>query len=166
MEFILRKFKKGDEESLVANINNKDIYDRTLRIPYPYTTQDAKDWIAKNELEDPTGVGFVIDIDGKVVGGIGISAIQDGEGELGYWLGEQYWGQGIMSEAVKQMTEYGFEKLGLQRIYVHVFLFNDASKRVLEKNDYISEGIIKNNTIKDGKQIDEYRFYKLRDAGK
>lgn len=158
--FVLRLFKKGDEESLVENINNKSIYERTLRIPYPYTMQDAWDWIAKNEVEDPTGVSFAIDINGQVVGGIGIARIENNEGELGYWLGEHYWGQGIMSEAVKRITEYGFQNLGLEKLYADVFSFNNASMKVLEKNGYSLEGIHRGDVTKDGKLIDGHRFAK------
>ena len=162
--FTLRPFKKRDEISLVENINNEKVYRPTLNIPYPYTMNDARSWIKKNDKyakENPLkAVNFAIDINGEVAGGIGISKIENSEGELGYWLGENYWGKGIMSEAVREVTNFGFRILGLKRIYADVFPFNKVSMRVLEKNGYILEKIIKDNTIKNGKLIDDYRFSK------
>lgn len=165
--FILRPFRKGDEESLVRNINNEKIYRPTLRIPYPYTMNDAKKWIEEcekndKEKENPNAVNFAIDANGEVVGGIGLSKIvKQHKGELGYWLSENYWGKGIMTEAIKLIIEFGFKQLKLVRIYADVFPFNKASMKVLEKNGFKLEGILRKNTLKDGKYIDDYRFAKV-----
>ena len=167
-KFILRPFKKGDESSLRENINNKKIYRNTVNIPYPYTLKDAKDWIARNLKETrrkkPGMINFVIDINGKVAGSIGFHKIEDHKAELGYWLAEKYWGQGIMTQAVKLATEFGFKKLKLKRIYARVFSFNKASKRVLEKAGYKFEGILRKNTKKDNRFIDDCLFAKIKDA--
>ncbi|MEK7186619.1 MAG: GNAT family N-acetyltransferase [Patescibacteria group bacterium] len=165
--FTLRPFEKRDEASLVKNINNEKIYKPTLNIPYPYTAEDARIWIERNEKyaeEKPLkAVNFAIDINGEVIGGIGITKIEKGEGELGYWLGEDYWGKGFMSEAVREVTYAGFKKLKLKRIYADVFLSNKVSARVLEKNGYILEEVMQGRAIKDGKEIDNYRFAKVID---
>lgn len=163
--FTLRPFKDADVESLVGNINNEKIYRPTLNIPYPYTEKDAKDWIEKNKQfskENPVkAVNFAIDIDGDVAGGIGITKIENREGELGYWLGEDYWGKGIMSEAVTEVVRYGFETLSLNRIYADVFTFNKASAKVLTKNGFEFER--DEIARKDGKEIKEHRFTKSAD---
>ena len=165
-KFILRPFKRGDENSLRENINNKKIYRNTLDIPYPYTLKDAKDWISRNLREmrrkKPTMINLVIDINGEVAGGIGLNKIEGHKAEIGYWLAEKYWGQGIMTQAVKLMTKFGFEKLKLKRIYAYVFSFNKASKRVLEKAGYKFEGILRKNTKKDNRFIDDYLFAKAK----
>lgn len=162
--FILRPFKNGDEAALIKNINNEKVYRPTLHIPYPYTMKHAREWIEKNEnfaKEKPLrSVNFVIEIKGEVAGGIGISKIEKNEGELGYWLGENYWGKGIMSGAVNEVTNFGFKTLKLKRIYADVFPFNKVSMRVLEKNGYKLEKILKNNTVKDGELLDDHRFSK------
>ena len=93
-KFILRPFKRGDEISLVKNINSKKIAKYTLRIPYPYTLKDASSWVLQNSKlwrkKVKSSLNFAIDIGGEVVGGIGLNKIEGHEAELGYWLGEKY----------------------------------------------------------------------------
>ena len=93
--FTLRPFRKGDEDSLRKNINNRKIYRYTLLIPHPYTARHATEWIKKNvslqKKKRATEINFAIDISGEVVGGIGISHIEKHKAEIGYWLGERYW---------------------------------------------------------------------------
>ena len=165
-KFILRPFKRGDESSLKENINNKKIYRNTLSIPYPYTLKDAKDWITKNLKEmkrkRPNMINFAIDINGEVVGGIGLRKIEGHKAEIGYWLAEKYWGQGIMTKAVKLVTEFGFKKLKLKRIYAYVFSWNKASMKVLEKAGYKLEGILRKDVKKNNKFIDTFLFAKVR----
>jgi len=165
-QFILRPFQKGDEKSLAKNINNKKIHRNTLDIPYPYTLKDAKEWINKNLKETkkkkPSMINFVIDINGEVAGSVGFSNIKEHKAEIGYWLAEKYWGKGIMSEAVKLVTKFGFNKLKLKRIYAYVFPFNKASMRVLEKNGYKLEGVLRKNVKKGTKFLDDYLFAKIK----
>ena len=162
----MRPFRRGDEKSLAENINNKKIYRNTLSIPYPYTLKDAQEWVMKNLKElkkkKPAMINFVIDINGGVAGSVGLSKIEGHKAEIGYWLAEKYWNKGIMSEAVKLVTKFGFDKLKLKRIYAFVFCFNKASMRVLEKVGYKFEGILKKNSKKDGKFIDDYLFAKIK----
>lgn len=165
-QFLLRPFRKGDEESLIKNINNKKIARNTSRIPYPYKKKDARFWINRNlklqKKKKKTAINFAIDINGKVVGGIGFHKIEAHKAELGYWLGENYWGQGIMTSAVKLVTKYGFAKLGLRRIYADVFPFNKASVKVLEKAGYKYEGRLRKNVLKDNKPMDHLLFAKVK----
>lgn len=164
--FILRPFRRGDEKSLVENINNKEISRNTLTIPYPYTLKDAKEWVARNLKEakkkNPTEVNFAVEINKEVAGGIGFSKIEGHKAEIGYWLAEEYWGKGIMTEAANLATRFGFEKLKLRRIYAYVFPFNKPSMRVLEKAGYKFEGILRKNTKKDSKFLDDYLFAKVK----
>ena len=165
-EFILRPFRRGDEKSLAGNINNKKIYRNTAVIPYPYNLKDAKNWILKNLKEskkkNPKMINFVIDINGEVVGSVGLSDIKEFKAEIGYWLAEKYWGRGIMTKAVKLVTKFGFDKLKLKRIYAFVFPFNKASMKVLKKAGYKFEGILRKNSKKDGKFLDDYLFSKIK----
>jgi len=165
--FILRPFNKEDEKSLQGNINNKKIYQNTSNIPHPYTLKDAKKWITKNLKEEkkknPQMINFAIEINDEVVGSVGLGNIKYGhKAEVSYWLGEKYWNSGIMTEAVKLVTKFGFEKLKLKKIYGRVYIFNLASKKVLEKNDYKLEGILKKDFKKDGKFIDSYLLAKIK----
>lgn len=126
---VLRPLESGDEEFLVKYLNSKKIYRGTLRIPYPYTMKDAKRWIGGSakqvKQKQPVEINLAIDIAGEVVGGIGLASIERGhKAELGYWLAEEYWGRGIMPEAVKAFTKFGFEELNLRRVYADIFSFN------------------------------------------
>ncbi len=165
--FILRPFKKGDGAALMKNINNKIIYRNTLNIPYPYRLKDAKEWIEKDLKEikkkKPKQINFVIDINNEVTGGIELDHIEEKHmAEIAYWLGKKYWGSGTMTQVIKLVTKFGFEKLKLRRIYAYVHSFNKASMRVLQKNGYKLEGILKKNTKKDNKFLDDYLFAKVK----
>ena len=165
-KFVLRPFKKKDEASLTKNINNKKIYRNTLEIPYPYTLKDAKEWIKKNLKENrkkkPKEISFAIDINGDVIGGIALDKIKDHQAEIDYWLTTKYWNKGIMTLAIRKVTKYGFDKLKLKRIYARVFPFNKASMKVLKKNGYKLEGILRKEIRKDKKLFDNHLFAKIR----
>lgn len=166
-KFILRPYKKGDEASIVKHANNRTIARNTLLMPYPYTSKDAKDWIRKNltkyNKKNSENFVFAIEINGEVCGAVGLSHIKkEHKAEIGFWLGKKYWGQGIMTKAVRSMTQYAFRQLKLRRIYAHVFLFNNPSKRVLEKAGYKLEGILEKEAKKKNKYIDCYLMAKVR----
>lgn len=165
-QFTLRPIRKGDLESIARHINDWAIVRNMLSIPYPYTIKDAREWyrktrnVARQKKRDRYDFG--IEIDDEIVGGIGIFKISGHKAELGYWLGRAYWGKGIMTEVVKEITKYGFNELGLRRIYASVFPHNKPSMRVLEKAGYKFEGILRKNVKLRGKLIDEYLFAKVR----
>ena len=165
-KFILRSFRKGDETSLMENINNKKIAKNTLTIPYPYKMKDARSWINHNlkldKKKKKTEINFAIDIGGKVVGGIGFNKIHGHCAGIEYWLGEKYWGQGIMTAAVKLVTKYAFEKLGLRRIYAFVFPPNKASAGVLEKAGFKYERKLRKHVLKENKFRDGLLFAKVK----
>jgi ribosomal-protein-alanine N-acetyltransferase len=168
-KFTLRHFKNGDQESLVENANNTKIFNNLKdTFPHPYTHADAVWWVnnANKQTDQPT-TGFAIDVNGEVAGVIGIiigADIQRVTAEIGYWLGEKYWGKGITAEALKQMTTYTFQSFPeLVRLWAAVFEYNKPSMRVLEKAGYELEGIRKKGAIKNGVVIDEYVYVKFRD---
>lgn len=166
MEFKLRKFKKGDEISLQKNINDKEISGNTMYIKYPYKLKDAKDWVNYNlkllKQKNPSQINFVIDIEGEVAGSIGLSSIkkEHKKAEVGYWLAREYWNKGIITKALKEITEFGFKRLKLNRIYAYVFPHNKASARALEKAGFKFEGRLIKNSIKNGKSTDDLLFAK------
>lgn len=165
-KFILRPFRRGDEQSLVKNISDKTIYRNTSNIPYPYTLKDAKDWLRKNLKEakkkKPTKINFVIDVHGEVMGSVGLDHIEGHKAEIGYWLSQRLRGKGIMTEAVRLVTRYGFSSLKLRRIYATVFYFNRASMRVLEKGGYKFEGVLRKYTKKGRSLLDVHLYAKIR----
>lgn len=155
MEFILRDWKSNDKESLAQQANNKKIAENLRDVfPYPYTLNDAENYITMCiNNGDTKAYTKAIVIDGKAVGSIGVFVKDDvycKSGELGYWLGEFYWGKGIMTEAIKQICEEAFLKYELVRIYAEPFIYNMGSKRVLDKAGFTLEGILKKSIYKNG----------------
>lgn len=170
MEFILSKstlrpWRRGDELSLVKHANNQKIWMNVRdHFPYPYTLSDAERWIfhASASLKDTV---FAIVVNGNAVGGIGLIAKADvykKSMEIGYWLGEEFWGQGIITEAIGAITEYGFSHFDIVRIYADVFEWNIASARALEKNGYVFEARLKKAIYKNGKIGDVLMYAKTK----
>src|SRR5215510_13312315 len=155
---VVRDWKWQDRDSLVRHANNHDVWMNLRdRFPYPYTKEDAKRWLDCVVGLTPV-TNFAIAVNGEAVGGIGYSIQGDvcyRSAEIGYWLGEEYWGRGIATEALVAVTEYAFASHDLCRLYAHVFEWNLASARVLEKAGYALEGRLIKSVTKDGKTIDQ-----------
>ncbi len=164
----IRKWKLSDAADLAAAISNKKVQDN-LRdgLPYPYTEQDGAEFIsAMLSADEDETFAFAVTIDNKAVGSIGVfrqGNIHRQTAELGYYIAEEYWGKGIMTEAVRQTCEYVFDKSDIIRIYAEPFAYNTASCRVLEKAGFQYEGTLRNNAVKNGKVID-MKMYSLLKA--
>ncbi len=162
---IVRNYRPGDELSLVHAANNRKLW-RNLRdrFPHPYTMDDAVWWVQGASAGYPV-TDFAIEVDGAAVGGVGFILRDDvytGTAEIGYWLGEDYWGRGIVTEAVRAMTDYAFGAFRLHRIYAEVFEWNPASMRVLEKCGYEREGRLRKSVTKEGEIIDAFLYAIVR----
>lgn len=160
----LRDLKLSDKSVLAKLANNKKIWNNVRNhFPFPYSKKDAENFI-KFVHNTPSQKVFCIEYQGEFCGLIGLilqDDVYEKSAELGFWIGEPYWNKGITSKAVSIITEFGFNKLNIYRIYSGVFEFNKPSMKVLEKNGYKIEGILKKAVYKNGKNWDEYRFYKL-----
>lgn len=163
---VLREWRRGDEPSLVRHANNRNIWLNVRdAFPFPYLPSDAKSWI-RLAATDALNHVFAIDVDGFAVGAIGIRPGEDVHrlsAEIGYWLGEDYWNRGIATEAVKSVTQYAFDSLGMVRVHAEVFEWNLASMRVLEKAGYVREGVLKRSAIKDKKIVDQVVYARVRE---
>lgn len=160
----LRDWRPSDVEALVRNADNYNVW-RNVRdhFPNPYTVRAAESWIGSWAGVLPV-TQFAICVDGKASGGIGIMLKEDVHrrmAEIGYWLGESYWGQGIVTEAVKAMTEYAFSNFDLCRLSAYVFEWNPGSARVLEKAGYQLEGRLRKSVTKEGQTIDALLYAKV-----
>ena len=162
----LRPFREGDQACLVRYADNRRVWINLRdRFPHPYTWEDADAWTRQVAGTDPP-TQYGIEVEGDVVGGIGIMLQEDvhrRSGEIGYWLGEPFWGQGIMSEVVPAFTAYAFATFDLCRIYAAVFEWNLASARILEKAGYTLEGRLRRSVIKDGRTIDQLLYACIRE---
>lgn len=166
-KFILRPISKKDAKDLVRNMNNWNILRHLSQIPFPYGLKHALEFSGKIEREmkkeKPANYVMVIEIKGEVVGAVGAHHIMNGhKAEMGYWLAEQHWGNGIMPEAVKKFTSHIFSKFKLRRIYAQVYPSNKASMRVLEKVGFQFEGVERKGALKDGKYIDCHIYSKIK----
>lgn len=161
----IRSFRESDAESLAFYANNRKVW-INLRdaFPHPYTIFDANAFIKSALSQDP-GTRFVISVNDEAVGVIGFGLHSDVErisAEIGYWLGEPFWGRGIMTEVVKAVSKYAIKQYQLTRIYALPFEWNHASFRVLEKANYTLECRMKRSAIKDGKIIDQLLYAYLK----
>jgi RimJ/RimL family protein N-acetyltransferase len=166
--FRLRPWRADDRASLLRHADNRAVA-RTLRdrFPHPYTGADADAWLAYAAAEPaPEGI-YAIEVDGE---GVGCVALERGNdiarltAEIGYWLGEAYWGRGIVSEAVARVTELALEEPGLVRIFAPVFAGNVRSMRVLERNGYVREAILRRSGFKDGAVFDRVIYARTRES--
>ena len=159
MSFVLRKWRLSDAKDLAAALNNEKILNN-LRdgLPFPYTEQEARDYIAAmRSAEENSTFAYAITVDDRAVGSIGAfrkSNIHRQTAELGYYLAEEYWGRGIMTEAIRQLCGIVFDTTDILRIYAEPFAYNTGSRRALEKAGFALEGIMKNNAVKNGKVLD------------
>ena len=165
----LSSVRTGDKPALLEHLRTRDVYETTLNIPHPYSPADADWWI--NKRIDHTKkygkeVSFAIrDTQDKLMGVVSADNFEPGtsqRAEIGYWLAKPYWGQGIMTDAVRAFVRYAFDELQVIKLTAHVFDFNIGSARVLEKNGFRLEGVLRQHFEKDGKALDA-RLYGLLD---
>ncbi|MGI4751643.1 MAG: GNAT family N-acetyltransferase [Janthinobacterium lividum] len=164
--FNLRSWKSGDEVSLLKYADNPKVSAYLEnRFPSPYTAVDARFWVDTQLLQPEPVINAALVIKEEVAGGIGIilqSDIYCKNARIGYWLGEPFWGKGIMSEALALFTGYIFDQFEVRRIYAGVFGSNPASAKVLQKAGYQQEALFKKALFKNDLYDDELIFAKLR----
>jgi len=164
-EYIIRDWAPSDEDALVKYADNRRIWlNLDDRFPHPYTAADAREWIALSTGEPVTN--FAIATEKEAVGGIGLRLLEGiflRSAELGYWLGEPFWGRGIVSAAVPVVAGFGFRELELVRLQAIVFARNPASAHVLEKCGFRLEGRLVKGVYKNGENIDALLYARLRD---
>ena len=157
----LRSWRRGDLDSMVAHANNRNVWINLRdRFPHPYTARDGRAFL-KHILAHQPETAFAIAVNGDAVGGIGFQIMDDVErvsAEIGYWLGESFWGHGIATEALVALTRYAIATHGLTRIYAVPFAWNTASCRVLEKAGYLLEGRLRRSAVKDGTVTDQLQY--------
>ncbi len=155
----VRKWRVSDKFDLAEVANNRNVLNN-LRdgIPFPYTADDAE-WYINQMLsaDENSTFAFAITLDDRVIGSIGAfrqDNIYSRTAELGYYIGEKYWGHGYTTEAVMQICDYVFANTDIIRIFAEPFAYNTASCRVLEKCGFALEGIMRANAVKNGKTLD------------
>lgn len=165
MECKIREWRLEDAADLAEMLNNKKILDN-LRdgLPYPYTRKDAEEYItAMCQADKKETFAFAIAVDDSVIGSIGVfrcGNIHFRTAEMGYYIGEPFWGKGIATSAVKQACRHVFTNTDIIRIFAEPFAYNAASCRVLEKAGFQLEGLLRCNAVKNG-QVQDMKMYAL-----
>lgn len=158
---VLRPLVASDAMSLATHANDRDVWlNLRDRFPHPYTVRDAERYIASLEAhERPTSFGIVVD--GEAAGTIGLVPGEDiarRTAEVGYWLGRRFWGRGVITEALRAVTDHAFTELGMHRVFAVPFVHNAASCRVLEKVGYVLEGRMRRSALKAGEILDQWLY--------
>jgi RimJ/RimL family protein N-acetyltransferase len=163
----LTEFRPTDRPALVEHLNEREIYERTLRLPYPYTEAEADAWLAlaaETTREHGQPVAWAVRTAADaLIGGCGLHDLQAAaphRGEIGYWLAKPYWGRGITTAVVRRLCAHAFDAFKLVKLTAHVFDGNVASARVLQKCGFQQEGFLRKHYLKDGKFLD-VRLYAL-----
>jgi RimJ/RimL family protein N-acetyltransferase len=162
---IVRPWRHSDKAALLKFADNPNVSrGLTDRFPFPYTPEDADWWLTMASTQN-AGHHFAIEVANEAVGGIGFEP-QEAErrcgAEIGYWLGEPFWGKGIATESLKAVTAEVFATTDLLRLQAGVYAFNTGSARVLEKAGYVHEGTHRKAVIKRGEIHDLFMYAKLR----
>ncbi|WP_324673744.1 GNAT family protein [Hymenobacter sp. GOD-10R] len=158
----LRPWQLSDASTLTACANDEGVA-QNLRdtFPYPYLLEDARWYLEAVATANSPDIHLAIEVEGAAGGGISIIFQHDVDrrsAEIGYWLGRSYWGRGIMTAAVRVLTEYTFASFDVCRLYAGVFAHNAASARVLEKGGYELEGRLRKSITKNGHTIDSLLY--------
>lgn len=163
--FTLRTFNPTDRDTLAELANNARIAaNMTNQFPHPFETKHAEAFIQR-AMESPTSHMRAIALNGRLIGGVGLHMHDDVHGmnaEVGYWLGEAYWGNGYATEAVRLHVAWGWKHLNVNRLFGRVFSSNPASAKVLEKNGFVHEGTMRQAVFKNGVFCDEHIYSQLR----
>lgn len=160
--FSLRALNQTDADSITKHANNYNVWiNLTDAFPFPYSKKDALEFIGLQQ-KSPVLNTFGIEVKGEVVGVIGFSQKEGNyrvTAEIGYWISEEFWGQGIVTLAVKEISDYIFTEFEeIVKVYAKVYLRNKASARVLEKAGFIHEATLQKACIKE-KEILDLKYY-------
>jgi len=167
----LRQLRKSDAKSLYQNAKDFEIAKYT-RLPHPYKLGNATSYIKENKLKLRKKTDYSLGIELKetsqIIGMISLMKVdkKNKNAELGYWLGKKYWGQGLMSEALQLILNFGFKKLRLERIHAGVMHPNKPSLKVLKKAGFKYEGRHRREFLRHGKWLDALMHSLLRDEYK
>ncbi len=158
---IVRPWRPDDAGALAEIANNREIW-LNLRdvFPHPYGAEDGTRFIGMILGQDPM-TSYAIEVEGRLAGSVGFRFGTDIERvavEIGYWLGEPFWGRGIATEVVRSMTAWVIERYGVTRVFATGFVSNPASARVLERAGFVREATLRRSAIKDGQVRDQWLY--------
>ena len=156
---ILRPYEMSDAKRVCELCNNYNIYKSTLTLPYPYPIESALAWIPTHEenFKNDKSYEFAVtdNLTGELFGAIALSNNQKHKnGEIAYWIGEEYWGNGYATEALKAVIDFAFSEKGYHKVWGRFFATNPSSGKVMQKVGMVKEGVLAEHVIKEGKYED------------
>jgi RimJ/RimL family protein N-acetyltransferase len=161
----IRHYQATDADALVKHANSRAVWlNMRDAFPHPYTQSSAQAFLENCRQQNPKTF-FAIATPQEAIGGIGLHLHEDVHrltAEIGYWLGDAFWGKGIMTETLTKFTDFALNEFQLVRIHAEPYANNAASCRVLEKSGYLLEGRLKNSAIKDGRILDQVVYARIR----
>ena len=161
----IRPWRRDDLDALLRYADNPRIAGNLRdQFPHPYTRRDALDYLEYVRTQD-VRTAFAVEHEGEAVGGIGFRPGHDItrlSAEIGYWLGEPFWGRGFMTRVVKAASDAAFQEYSVVRLFAFVFSPNVASIRVLEKAGFQQDGLMRRSAVKNGEILDQFLFAKVR----
>jgi RimJ/RimL family protein N-acetyltransferase len=167
---VVRPLRLSDADAIVRHANNLNVAKHLRdRFPHPYTREDAIEFLIAVAGPDGDSSTLAIEVDGEAAGAIGFIVGNDVErysAEIGYWLGESCWGRGIMTEALRLVSDHLFADRNLLRLFALPFSDNPASARVLEKAGYVREAVLRSSCVKYGVPRDQLLYVRINDAWK
>ena len=165
--FVLRPWRLDDAESLAANADNRNVWaNLRARFPRPYTAATARTWIARCVGGRERCLQLAIDVEGLAVGGMSVDLVTANAprtGEIGYWIGEAYWGRGIAGEAVRMICPVAYERLALDRLRAIVRSSNAASVRILERSGFRVQSRMRRSDRRPGSAVVEMVYTRDRE---
>jgi RimJ/RimL family protein N-acetyltransferase len=165
--FVLRDWREDDAGSLAIHANDEMVA-RSMgdRFPHPYTFDDAC-WYILRTMRGENEKSWAIEVNGEAAGSIGVhpgEGVERHAGELGYWLGRAYWGEGIVTASVRAVVPHALRELKLYRLQARVFADNPASMRVLDRCGFEREAVLKRLAVKGERLLDMHVFAITRDT--
>ena len=165
----LRGVRRSDAESMQRHAHNANVARYMAILPYPYKLEHALKWINTTHRMARAKTDYHFGIEDRdsrqIIGMIGLSRVnrQDKNAEAGYWLGQDFWRKGYITEAMRLMLNFAFAELDLARVYAVVHEKNTGSIRLLEKCSFVREGVWRKATLRDGRFYDVLAYGLLRD---
>ncbi len=165
----LRRLRRSDASSMARHAHDKAI-SRYTTLPYPYRLEGAYEFIKLSQAhfrkKEAYELGIVVD--GNVVGTMSLFNIdrKNGKAEMGYWIGREFWGRGLVTEAARLIMRFGFEEVGLERIFALVMHPNRASSKVLERLGFSYEGRLRKDALQNGRRMDHLVYGMLAEEFK
>ena len=152
---VLRKPGPSDSDALIRQLGDWDVARWLSRVPHPYTQKDVDDWQTgglQGELD------FCIYLDADLIGGVGLTAEDDGHHELGYWVGREHWGNGYATEAARCLLDYARNSLGITRFTSGYMVGNTPSGKVLQKLGFHPDGEAEIFSVARGESVKSIRL--------